>query len=135
MRFLPGAPASGVLDALECRRGLRGEDLELARVVLVRHSIVISSAAPAVCSSGRGCEILQASSGITIMILIYAEQLALSRSFLMQSNQQPSLSVISGGAQQKVAEMMFSARAPTPARHKLWQGYEQRERARINFDT
>jgi hypothetical protein len=126
MRFLRSAPASGVLDALECRRGLRAEDLELARVVLVRHSIVISSAAPAVCSSGRGCEILQASSGITIMILIYAEQLALAlaRSFLMQSNQQPSLSVISDRAQQKVAEMMpcvaeIRARAPTPARHKL----------------
>jgi hypothetical protein len=88
MRFLRGAPASGVLDALECRRGLRAEDLELARVVLVRHSIVISSAAPAVCSSGRGCEILQASSGITIMILIYAEQLALRQ--LLSYAKQPA---------------------------------------------
>lgn len=91
MRFLPGAPASGVLDALECRQGLRGKDLELARVVLVRHSIVISSAAPAVCSSGRGCEILQASSGITIMILIYAEQLALSLSLLSYAKQPATL--------------------------------------------
>lgn len=41
--FCRAQPASGVLDALECRRGLRAEDLELARVVLVRHSIVISS--------------------------------------------------------------------------------------------
>jgi len=55
-------------------RGLRAADhrsLELARVVLVWLLIVISSAA----QSGQGCEILQASSGITIMILIYAEQL------------------------------------------------------------